>query len=113
MDDSSANISFSFQVYGSETASCIIFTLFCFRTTAKKSGYLSAKICAFAVLLGTATKTTGGGNCVFPFTYNSKPRVTCIFNDSNFDKDGDNAMDGAVLTRREGFNNTPRPAFGV
>ena len=49
-------------------------------------------------MVGAATDTIGGGTCVFPFMYGSKPRATCIFNDSNLDDDEHNDGDGAVLT---------------
>ena len=54
--------------------------------------------CVRVVLVGAATDTIGGGTCVFPFMYGSKPRATCIFNDSNLDDDEHNDGDGAVLT---------------
>ena len=38
-------------------------------------------------------------DCVFPFAYNSQPRITCVFNDSNLDDDDNNDdVQGTLLS---------------
>ena len=41
--------------------------------------------------------SSGSSGCVFPFTYNSQARVTCVFNDSNLDDDDSNDVKGTLL----------------